>query len=131
MKKLLIATITIPTLIIVLTIGVFASSANVNKHNVQVQVYTESEQIVIDYNAYEDKRIEAALLQSGYLSNDVPLSYEEQDNLRTACEEFDIPYALALAVIEHETHFRNIMGDNGNSYGYMQIQLKWHNLQSD
>lgn len=75
---------------------------------------------------YEEEKIEAALLESGYFNDSIPLSYEEQDYLRTACDEFNVPYVLALAVIEHETDFRNIMGDNGDSYGYMQIQLKWH-----
>lgn len=56
----------------------------------------------------------------------VPLSYEEQEQLQTACKEFDVPYALALGLIEKETGFRNIVGDDGASTGYMQIQQKWH-----
>ena len=35
-------------------------------------------------------------------------------------------YELALAVIEQETGFRNLMGDGGESAGYMQVQEKWH-----
>ena len=57
---------------------------------------------------------------------DVPLSYEDQDFLHTACQESGVPYALALAVIEQETDFRNVMGDDGASCGYMQVQEKWH-----
>lgn len=57
---------------------------------------------------------------------DVPLAREEQEWLQAACEEFDIPYALALGLIEKETTFRNIIGDDGASTGYMQIQPKWH-----
>lgn len=49
-----------------------------------------------------------------------------QDLLFDACDEFDIPYKLALAVVWKETNFSNIMGDGGRSYGYMQIQKKWH-----
>lgn len=58
--------------------------------------------------------------------DDIPLTYEEQDWLQAACEEFDVPYALALGLIEKETTFRNIISDNGASAGYMQIQQKWH-----
>ena len=57
---------------------------------------------------------------------EVPLDTETQDLLRAACEESDIDMELALAVIWRETDFRNIEGDGGESYGYMQIQPKWH-----
>lgn len=75
---------------------------------------------------YENYNIEQALIEQGYYRDDIPLSYENQDYLQTACNEFDIEYALALGVIERETDFQNIMGDNGNSYGYMQVYKYWH-----
>lgn len=76
----------------------------------------------------EDKLIEAALLAQGYFRDDIPLSYELQDYLHTACEEAGIPeyYELALAVIQKESTFRNIIGDDGASMGYMQVQTRWH-----
>lgn len=73
----------------------------------------------------EDERIEDALVKQGYFRDDVPLSYEEQDFLHTACSEFGVDYALMLALIEHETKFQNVTGDNGRSEGYCQIQKKW------
>lgn len=60
------------------------------------------------------------------LFDEVPLSFEDQELLQKACEEFDVPYPLALGLIETETNFRNIYGDNGASSGYMQIQKRWH-----
>lgn len=57
---------------------------------------------------------------------DIPLTNEEQGFLQSACEEFEVPYALALGLIEQETDFRNIICDNGASTGYMQVQKKWH-----
>lgn len=60
------------------------------------------------------------------LSDDVPLSYDEQKALQAVCSEFDVPYALAFGLIEKETNFRNIIGDDGASTGYMQIQKRWH-----
>jgi hypothetical protein len=63
--------------------------------------------------------------ETGYRS-DVPLSGKEQGYLYAACEEAGIEYELALAVIRQETNFRNVVGDDGNSIGYMQIQPKWH-----
>lgn len=58
-------------------------------------------------------------------SEAVPLSYEEQKALYGACEEFSVDYPLMLALIERETHFKNEIGDGGNSYGYCQIQPRW------
>ena len=77
-------------------------------------------------DADEHERIEAALVEQGYFREDIPLSFEEQDFLHTACEEFAIQYELAVAVIWKETNFRNIMGDSGKSYGYMQIKKGCH-----
>lgn len=59
-------------------------------------------------------------------NDDIPLSHEEQGWLQSACKEFEVPYALALGLIEKETHFQNVVGDDGASTGYMQIQQKWH-----
>lgn len=73
----------------------------------------------------EDTKIETTLLEQGYLRDDIPLTYEEQDYLYAACTEFDVEYPLMLALIEKETDFRNISGDNGNSTGYCQIQIRW------
>lgn len=74
----------------------------------------------------EAEKIDTALVAQGYLSDEIPLSYEEQDFLRTASSEGGVPYALALAVIETETGFRNVAGDEGGSIGYMQVAPRWH-----
>ena len=79
----------------------------------------------------EAEKIEAALLAQGYLSDAVPLSYTEQDLLRTTCEEYGVPYTFVLAVIERETQFQNIEGDGGAAVGYMQVQPKQHGDRMD
>lgn len=75
---------------------------------------------------FENEKIESALYENGYFRSDVPLDGDTQALLHSACEEAGITYELALAVIRKETEFQNVMGDNGNSYGYMQIQPRWH-----
>lgn len=60
-----------------------------------------------------------------YLREDIPLSYELQAMLYGACQEFEIDFDMALAVIEQETNFRNVTGDDGASVGYMQVQDRW------
>lgn len=56
---------------------------------------------------------------------DLPLGAEEQGALAEACREFGVPYELALAVIWQETDYRNVVGDGGDSLGYMQLQRRW------
>lgn len=77
-------------------------------------------------DADEGEQIEAALVEQGYFREDIPLSYEEQDLLHTACEEFGVPYELAVAVIWKETTYENKIGDSGKSFGYMQVKQDCH-----
>lgn len=70
--------------------------------------------------------LEPIEVEEDYYRGDIPLDRETQKLLKSACDEAGIEYELALAVIYQETRFQNIMGDNGNSYGYMQIQPRWH-----
>lgn len=60
-------------------------------------------------------------------SDAVPMPREDQAALWAACEEFGIPYPLALAMVERETNFRpDVAGDSGRSIGYMQVQERYH-----
>lgn len=70
--------------------------------------------------------LETMQVQTVPVSDLVPLTAEEQESLWTACQEFGIPYTLALGVIDVETDFRNVAGDDGNSKGYMQVQERYH-----
>lgn len=63
---------------------------------------------------------------------DVPLSEELQLHIMTECKKHNISPALIIAMIERESDFRaNTIGDNGNSFGLMQIQPKWHKARMD
>lgn len=70
--------------------------------------------------------VEAVPMERDPVRDDIPLNAETQRKLWQACEETGVVYELALAVIWQETDFRNIVGDDGNSAGYMQIQQRWH-----
>ena len=85
--------------------------------------YMTDEEVQEDY---ENQKISEALYASGYFRDDIPLDEETQAYLRAACEESGVKYELALAVIWKETDFRNIIGDSGDSIGYMQVQPRWH-----
>lgn len=73
----------------------------------------------------EAEKIEAALIEQGYYRDDVPLTYELQDYLHSAADEFGVGYELMLGLIERETQFNNISGDGGDSQGFCQIQKRW------
>ena len=60
------------------------------------------------------------------IRDDIPLAPELQQALYDAAQYAGIPYTLALAVVHQESGYRNVTGDGGESYGYMQIQEKWH-----
>ena len=82
---------------------------------------TQPEEVVVTV-----PEVEAAPMERDPVRDDVPLDAETQRLLWQACEETGIVYELALAVIWQETDFRNIRGDGGDSYGYMQVQKKYH-----
>jgi hypothetical protein len=66
------------------------------------------------------------MCEDSYLMEDHPLPMDLQVMLYGACLEFGVDWELALALIEQESQFRNVMGDDGESAGYMQVQEKWH-----
>ena len=70
--------------------------------------------------------VEAVPMERDPVRDDIPLDAETQLLLWQACEETGLTYELALAVIWKETNFRNVIGDGGDSYGYMQAQPRWH-----
>ena len=80
---------------------------------------------------YENEKIEAALYASGYFREDVPLDGELQSQLRAACEESGVEYTLMLAIIRKETGYRNVKGDGGASWGYCQVQPRWHKARME
>lgn len=58
------------------------------------------------------------------LSYDIPMSDEEQDVLYKYCNDYTVPYEIALGVIETESTFDPYAVNwNGTCYGYMQINL--------
>lgn len=58
---------------------------------------------------------------------DVPLDIELQAHIINECGGYGIDPAIVFAMIERESSFRaDAVGDNGKSFGLMQIQKKWH-----
>lgn len=71
----------------------------------------------------------------GFVIYELPEEYQKtgylpekmQIYIRCLCKQYDVPYALVLAMIERESGYVfDAVGDDGNSIGYMQIYEKWH-----
>ena len=69
----------------------------------------------------------AAPVEDPVLYFDVPLEKDLQSHIFKLCETYGVDPAIVVAMIERESGFRPaVKGDNGRSYGLMQIQLRYH-----
>lgn len=127
MRRLLLAAYLTGFLVALLS-AMFMTSAEAAEEPqpMQASLVSYDQPIGPEWEDFENEKIEAALVEQGYFREDVPLDYDTQALLRAACDESGVEYELALAVIWRETTFRNVVGDNGNSFGYMQVQPRWH-----
>ena len=63
---------------------------------------------------------------------DIPLDEDLQLHITNLCEEYHIEPTLIYAMIARESGYNaNAMGDNGKSYGLMQIQLRYVRARMD
>ena len=73
----------------------------------------------------ENEKIEAALLEQGYLHEEIPLDFDLQCHLITVCEEYGVPQSVALGVIQAESSF-TATAANGSCYGYKLLSPAVH-----
>lgn len=96
-------------------------------HEAEIPVLViEPAEVAETATAIPGDNVEAAEPVAAWLRTGVPLESEVQEALYAACTETGLRYELALAVVRKETDYRNVVGDGGESYGYMQVQPKWH-----
>lgn len=58
---------------------------------------------------------------------EIPLDAEVQKHILIECDRLAIRPSIVFAVINRESEYEsNALGDNGESYGLMQVQPKWH-----
>lgn len=74
---------------------------------------------VEDVNA-ELEIVEAEPKELWCLDQTIPLDYDLQYHLAVVCAEYEVPVEIALGCIEAESSFCET-AENGNCYGYMQI----------
>lgn len=119
---------TIMFVLLFIFIGLLSKPSETYAEDISVEpVIVEEKEELEEYEVPdESEKIEQALVEQNYIRDDIPLDADTQSVLQAACEEFDIPYELALAVIWQETNYSNVTGDNGNAEGYMQIWEYWN-----
>ena len=74
-------------------------------------------------------RIEETQESTGVVScvYPVPLDEEMQISIINVCEVYHIDSAVVMAMIARESSFRaDAIGDNGEAFGLLQVQPKWH-----
>lgn len=63
---------------------------------------------------------------------DVPLDEALQGHIFALCEDYGIDPSIIIAMIKKESTFKSdAIGDNGNSFGLMQIQQRFHQERMD
>ena len=61
------------------------------------------------------------------LYQSIPLSARFQRYIDGKCKDYGLSTNIVMGVIKKESSFNtSIMGDNGEAYGLMQVQKKWH-----
>ena len=57
----------------------------------------------------------------------IPLDTKLQDYIAKECERVNISPTIVLAMIERESNYKeDAIGDNGESFGLMQVKAKYH-----
>lgn len=94
------------------------------------ETVVKSESTVVTYSPPAEEIVEPVEPEKRYF--DVPLDEDLQDHIFEVCENYDLDPALLIAMIRKESTYRaDTMGDNGRSYGLMQIQKRWHEARME
>ena len=70
--------------------------------------------------------LEAVLWRDDIVTDGNLLDYDLQVTMQACCEEYGVPYALALAVADVESRFDPDAASSTNDYGLMQINQVNH-----
>ena len=67
-----------------------------------------------------------------HLYYDIPIDEDLQDYILEVCHDYGVNHLIVLGMIEKESAFGpNVIGDNGEAFGLMQVQPKWHQERMD
>lgn len=122
-QLLFVTTIIIIAIVLFTTTIINAFAAHNYKYNTKTNSVQIQEPIVETVTVEKIKTVEVSKRQY----YDIPLSEYVQDTIFDECEKYNISPALVIAMIYQESRFDDtVIGDNGKSYGLMQIQKRYH-----
>lgn len=79
-----------------------------------------------------DAEIKSITADTPAIDYGVPLDSDVQEAISRLCDERGVDVWIVLAMIYHESRFNeSVIGDNGKSFGLMQIQPRWHRERMD
>ena len=91
-----------------------------------------SEEKAEDGQVIETAAKQAETSEKAPKTYDVPLDADLQNHIITLCERENIDPALVMALIGVESNYNaEAIGDNGRSYGLMQVQTEWHQARTE
>lgn len=80
----------------------------------------------------EAKVEEKTQLEPKIQINQIPLDGATQDTIWDTCRESPALFCTVMAIANRETRFDSAaIGDDGNSFGLLQIQPRWHQERMD
>lgn len=110
-------------LILIFTFGMLNTSET-SEGNVNIQTQTES----CENDIVVEPTTETFWKPYGF----IPLDYELQEKIYKLCNKYEYEYDFVLAIMRTESGFDvDVVGDNGNSIGLMQIQPQWWQALAD
>ena len=118
--------------LIVLALVVGCLVISYRSSGAEIATETTSEATTVETTEYLTEPTEAELpteaaTEPAVTLYDVPLDKELQLHIIETAEAHGIDPAIIIAMARKESNYRaNAMGDGGNSYGLLQVQLKWH-----
>ena len=108
-------------LILMAVILAILTSARTDQNKPQINENVKVEQVVVS----EEKSVKNEF--SGFQKYDVPLSEDLQLYIYELSERYGVPMNIIVSIAGQESSYNpSKMGDDGESYGLMQVQLKWH-----
>lgn len=124
--------ICVAVLILIALISIIAANVeyvNVQQQPIKARIYVNfAESFKTEELCEVEVKVEEAetetQTQSQYIDCDMPK--EHQDYLKSLCEEYDIAYSLAMALIKKESSFHSDSVSESQDYGYMQINICNH-----
>lgn len=105
--------------------GIFAAGFLTGRHTSRAAM-TLPEPVLESTTATPAPTEEPVLWRDDIVTDGNLLAYDLQETMQACCEEYGVPYALALAVADVESRFDPDATSGTNDYGLMQINQVNH-----